>query len=269
MGLAAVRLRPQPGLVRICEPARRAGRHGGRRAAGLQLGLRRGPRDPHGGAHHRPQRGAGRRARSTPSACRSSAATASRAEMASAHRGGAPSATIPPPAGSTLPTSAAKLSTRTAAVYVESPSYLGVIEAEGAEIARLAHRALAPRRSSAPTRSRSACSRRRPTTAPTSSSGPTQPLGVHMNCGGGVGGFIASRDEERYVARVQRHFWSQSPGRASPASSASACASSHQTSYGMRETARTGPETRSTCGRSRTPSTWRCSGRRGFARSAS
>ena len=29
--------------------------------------------------------------------------------------------------------------------------------------------------------------------------GTTQPLGVHMNCGGGVGGFIATRDEERYA----------------------------------------------------------------------
>ena len=29
--------------------------------------------------------------------------------------------------------------------------------------------------------------------------GPVQPLGVHMQCGGGVGGFIASRDEEKYV----------------------------------------------------------------------
>ncbi len=29
--------------------------------------------------------------------------------------------------------------------------------------------------------------------------GTTQPLGVHMNGGGGVGGFIASRDEERYA----------------------------------------------------------------------
>ena len=29
--------------------------------------------------------------------------------------------------------------------------------------------------------------------------GPTQPLGVHMNAGGGVGGFIASPDEERYA----------------------------------------------------------------------
>ena len=31
LGLAAVRLRPQPGLVRVCQPARRAGRHGGGR----------------------------------------------------------------------------------------------------------------------------------------------------------------------------------------------------------------------------------------------
>ena len=29
--------------------------------------------------------------------------------------------------------------------------------------------------------------------------GTTQPLGVHMSCGGGVGGFIATRDEERYA----------------------------------------------------------------------
>src|SRR4029079_7808249 len=29
--------------------------------------------------------------------------------------------------------------------------------------------------------------------------GTTQPLGVHMHCGGGAGGFIATRDEERYA----------------------------------------------------------------------
>lgn len=29
--------------------------------------------------------------------------------------------------------------------------------------------------------------------------GPVQPLGIHMNCGGGVSGFIASSDEEKYV----------------------------------------------------------------------
>ena len=29
--------------------------------------------------------------------------------------------------------------------------------------------------------------------------GPVQPLGIHMNCGGGVSGFIATSDDERYV----------------------------------------------------------------------
>ncbi len=29
--------------------------------------------------------------------------------------------------------------------------------------------------------------------------GSIQPLGIHMNCGGGLGGFIASRDEPRYA----------------------------------------------------------------------
>ena len=29
--------------------------------------------------------------------------------------------------------------------------------------------------------------------------GPVQPLGIHMNCGGGVSGFIATSDNERYV----------------------------------------------------------------------
>ena len=67
LGLAAVRLRPQPGLVRVCQPAWRAGRHGGGLAAGLLLGLCRRPRDPHGGAAHRPARGAAA-ARSGPGA---------------------------------------------------------------------------------------------------------------------------------------------------------------------------------------------------------
>ena len=58
LGLAAIRLRPQPGLVRICQPAGRAGRHGGGLAAGLLLGLCGRPRHPHGRADHRAPRGA-------------------------------------------------------------------------------------------------------------------------------------------------------------------------------------------------------------------
>ena len=66
LGHAVLRPRPQPGLVRVREPARRADRDGLRRPARLQLGLRRGPRDPDGGAPHRPQPGARARARSSP-----------------------------------------------------------------------------------------------------------------------------------------------------------------------------------------------------------
>ena len=55
-----------------------------------------------------------------------------------------------------------------------------------------------------------------------------------MNCGGGVGGYIASRDEERYVREYQRLSGLASPdGRARRVRLR--LASSHQTSYGMRE----------------------------------
>lgn len=91
-----------------------------------------------------------------------------------------------------------KLSADTAAVYFENPSSLGVIETEGAEIARLA---------------RAHDAETIVGVDPTSLGvlepparygadivvGNLQPLGIHMNAGGGTGGFIASRDEERYA----------------------------------------------------------------------
>ncbi len=64
--------------------------------------------------------------------------------------------------------------------------------------------------------------------------GPTQPLGVHMNAGGGVGGFIASRDEEKYV-REMNGFLVSITETLKPGQYGFALASSHQTSYGMRE----------------------------------
>jgi glycine dehydrogenase subunit 1 len=91
-----------------------------------------------------------------------------------------------------------KLSSATAAVYFDSPGYLGVIEARGADIARLAHEhgselvvgvdpiSLGVLRAPADYGADIVV-------------GTMQPLGVHMNCGGGSGGFIATRDEERYV----------------------------------------------------------------------
>jgi glycine dehydrogenase subunit 1 len=91
-----------------------------------------------------------------------------------------------------------KLSDDTAAIYFENPGYLGIIEDQGAEIAELAHKINAvsivgvdpislgvlepPSRYGADI----IC-------------GDLQPLGMHMNFGGGQAGFIATRDEEKYV----------------------------------------------------------------------
>ncbi len=102
------------------------------------------------------------------------------------------------------------LSSKTAAVYFENPSYLGFIEAHGGEISRLAHEhgaecivgvdpislgVLAP-----PSRYGAdiVC-------------GDIQPLGMHMQFGGGHAGFIASRDEERYVMQYPSRLFGIAP----------------------------------------------------------
>ena len=93
---------------------------------------------------------------------------------------------------------AAALSHRTAAVYLETPSALGVIEPDPARVASLVHAHGAQLIAGVDPASLGVL-------APPGqygadiAVGPTQPLGVHMNCGGGAGGFIASRDEERYA----------------------------------------------------------------------
>jgi glycine dehydrogenase subunit 1 len=106
----------------------------------------------------------------------------------------------------------AAVSGRTAAVYFENPSYLGFLETQGDEIARIAHvhgaecvvsvnpislGVLAP---------------------PTDYGadlvcGDIQPLGIHMQYGGGHGGFIASRDEPRYVMEYPSRLFGIAPTR--------------------------------------------------------
>jgi glycine dehydrogenase subunit 1 len=91
-----------------------------------------------------------------------------------------------------------KLSARTAAVYLENPSYLGLIESGAPDLARLARASGAETIVGVDPISLGVL-------APPGAYGAdivvgtTQPLGVHMSCGGGVGGFIATRDEERYA----------------------------------------------------------------------
>ena len=86
----------------------------------------------------------------------------------------------------------------TAAVYIETPGSLGVIETGCAAATELAHAHGAELIAGVDPISLGVL-------APPGAYGadiavgPTQPLGVHMNCGGGVGGFIATRDEERYA----------------------------------------------------------------------
>jgi len=87
----------------------------------------------------------------------------------------------------------------TAAVYFENPNYLGVIEKEGASISDVAHDGGAESVCGVDPISLGVLA------APSDygvdiACGEAQPLGVHMYAGGGSCGFIASRDEERYVA---------------------------------------------------------------------
>ena len=93
---------------------------------------------------------------------------------------------------------AAAIGSATAAVYFENPNFLGVLEAEAGEIAALARSADAETIVGVDPISLGLI-------APPSDYGAdivvgsTQPLGVHLHAGGGVGGFIATRDEERYA----------------------------------------------------------------------
>lgn len=92
-----------------------------------------------------------------------------------------------------------KISPSTAAVYFENPTFLGSIESQGAEISDIAHKEGAESIVGVDPISLGVV-------APPSDYGAdivvgnAQPLGIHMNYGGGLFGFIASRDEEKYVA---------------------------------------------------------------------
>ncbi len=105
---------------------------------------------------------------------------------------------------------ASEVSSKTAAIYFKNPSYLGFIEGRGDEISKIAHDhgaicivgvdpislgVLAP-----PVEYGAdiVC-------------GDIQPLGMHMQFGGGHGGFIATRDEEKYVAEYPSRLFGIAP----------------------------------------------------------
>ena len=92
----------------------------------------------------------------------------------------------------------AKMSRDTAGIYFENPSYLGFIEHQGKTISDIAHEKGALSVVGVDPVSLGVI-------IPPSNygadivCGDIQGLGVHMNYGGGHGGFIATRDEERFV----------------------------------------------------------------------
>ncbi len=106
----------------------------------------------------------------------------------------------------------AALSADTAAVYFENPSYLGSIETRGDEIAALAHAAGALCAVSVDPTSLGVLA------PPTDygadiACGDIQPLGMHMQFGGGHAGFIATRDEERFVQEYPSRLFGIAPTR--------------------------------------------------------
>ncbi len=127
----------------------------------------------------------------------------------------------------------AVLTADVAAVYIEVPSYLGLIETAASTIAGLARARGAEMIVGVDPISLGVL-------APPAEYGAdivvgtTQPLGVHMNCGGGVGGFIATRDEERY-AREYPTLMISIAETIRPGEYGFGLSLFHQTSYGSRD----------------------------------
>ncbi len=109
-----------------------------------------------------------------------------------------------------LNTLKAELSPHTAAVYFENPTYLGFVETQGEAISQLAHESGAISVVSADPISLGIL------TPPVAYGadivcGDIQSLGMHMQFGGGHGGFIATRDEERYVMEYPSRLFGIAP----------------------------------------------------------
>ncbi|SFI03589.1 glycine dehydrogenase subunit 1 [Tindallia magadiensis] len=103
-----------------------------------------------------------------------------------------------------------KLSDSTAAVYFENPGYLGFFEEQGEGISKIAKEAGALTIVGVDPSSLGII-------APPSQygadiiCGELQPLGIHMHYGGGLSGFIATRDEEAFVMQYPSRLFGIAP----------------------------------------------------------
>jgi glycine dehydrogenase subunit 1 len=97
-----------------------------------------------------------------------------------------------------------------AGLYFENPGYLGLVEPRGDEIARSAHRAGALLVVGVDPISLGVL---RPPASYGADIvvGDLQPLGIHLQYGGGLGGFIATRDEPRFVQEYPSRLYGLAP----------------------------------------------------------
>jgi len=103
-----------------------------------------------------------------------------------------------------------KISEKTAAVYFEYPSYLGFVETQGSEISKITHDAGAELVVGVDPISLGVLESPRAWGADIIC-GDLQPLGIHMNYGGGQGGFMATMDEEKYVMEYPSRLFGIAP----------------------------------------------------------
>ena len=127
----------------------------------------------------------------------------------------------------------AKISKDVSAIYFDNPNYLGVIESEAKAISQLAHDVGVEVIIGVDPISLGVL----PSPSEYGADivvGTTQPLGVHMNAGGGVGGFIATRDDEKYAHEYPTLQVSLT-GTSEPGEMAFGLTLFEQSSYGSRE----------------------------------
>lgn len=103
-----------------------------------------------------------------------------------------------------------KLTKNAAAVYFEYPSYLGFVETQGSEISKITHDAGAELVVGVDPISLGVLESPRAWGADIIC-GDLQPLGIHMNYGGGQGGFMATMDEEKYVMEYPSRLFGIAP----------------------------------------------------------
>lgn len=127
---------------------------------------------------------------------------------------------------------ASQLGDDVAAVYFENPAYLGQIEPQAEAIAATARKVGAETIVGVDPVSLGVLKPPGQYGADIVV-GSIQPLGIHMNCGGGLGGFIASRDEPRYAYEYPTLM--MSIAETVEGETSFAMALMHQSSYGSRE----------------------------------